>query len=455
MVKKAKKNRFLKYGIGAVILLILFVVIGRKMGWVGGAPRIQVAVEETEKRTIAETVSASGKIQPEVEVKISADVSGEIVELHVKEGDKVKRGQLLLKIKPDIYVSNLDRSNASLNTTRANLANAEARLVQVESQFKKAQASYTRSKKLYHDKIISESEFEAAESAYEVAKAEVDAARQSVVGARFNVRSAQASVKESRDNLSKTTIFAPVDGTVSRLNVEVGERVVGTLQMAGTEIMRIANLNTMEVNVDVNENDINRVSLGDTATIEVDAFLDSKFKGIVTEIANSANVLGATVDQVTNFAVKIRILPESYSQLVKEGSVLSSPFRPGLSATVEVQTEKISNIITVPIQAVTTRIDSTDQKKAAMQKDKTSPEKAKKKTAEVPKEYVFVIDGGKVRQVEVKTGIQDDMYIQILSGLKEKDKVVVAPYLAISKKLKDGTAVDKVDRDKLFTQENK
>ena len=369
-----KKNNLIKYLIIAVVVLIAFAITGKKMGWIGGVANQKVAVEKVSLRTIVETVSASGKIQPEIEVKISSDVSGEIVSLMVKEGQKVKRGQLLCKIRPDIYESYLDRASAALNTSKANLSNAEARFIQTEQ-------AYDRNSKLIKDKIISEADFELIKSNYLSAKADVQAAK-------FNVKSAEASVKEAKDNLFKTTVFSPVDGTVSKLNVELGERVLGTSQMTGTEIMRIANLNSMEVSVDVNENDINRLSIGDTAIVEVDAFLDQSFKGVVTEIANSASVVGASADQVTNFPVKIRILSESYSKLNSKDKNLASPLRPGLSATVEIQTEKTVNILTVPIQSVTTREDSVDDKNIATT--------AVTAGASSMKEFVFVIENNKV-----------------------------------------------------------
>ena len=426
-----KKNNLIKYLIIAVVVLIAFAITGKKMGWIGGVANQKVAIEKVEQRTIVETVSASGKIQPEVEVKISSDVSGEIVSLMVIEGQKVKRGQLLCKIRPDIYESYLDRASAALNTSKANLANAEARFIQTEQ-------AYERNLKLIKDKIISEADFEVIKSNYLSSKADVQAAK-------FNVKSAEASVKEAKDNLFKTTVFSPVDGTVSKLNVELGERVLGTSQMTGTEIMRIANLNSMEVSIDVNENDINRLSIGDTAIVEVDAFLDKKFKGIVTEIANSASVVGASADQVTNFPVKIRVLPESYASLNSKDKNMPSPFRPGLSATVEIQTEKTSNILTIPIQSVTTREDSTDN---TTNTDSKVP-------AFGIKEFVFVVEGNKVKKIAVKTGIQDDMYIEIKSGLKAGQEVVVAPYLAISKLLKEGMQIEKVSKEDLYTAEEK
>jgi HlyD family secretion protein len=341
--------------------------------------------------------------------------------------------KLLCKIRPDIYESYLDRASAALNTSKANLSNAEARFIQTEQ-------AYDRNSKLIKDKIISEADFEVIKSNYLSAKADVQAAK-------FNVKSAEASVKEAKDNLFKTTVFSPVDGTVSKLNVELGERVLGTSQMTGTEIMRIANLNSMEVSVDVNENDINRLSIGDTATVEVDAFLDQSFKGVVTEIANSASVVGASADQVTNFPVKIRILSESYSKLNSKDKNLASPLRPGLSATVEIQTEKTINILTVPIQSVTTREDSIDDKNIATTSVAVG--------ASNMKEFVFVIENNKVIKLPVKTGIQDDMYIEIKEGLKEGQEVVVAPYLAISKMLKDGMQIEIVSKEDLYTSDEK
>ena len=448
-----KLSKLQKYLVGATLLLLIFAFIGKKAGWFGEGKLTEVTTEKVERRTIIETVTASGKVQPEIEVKISPDVSGEIVELNVKEGDRVKKGQLLAKIRPDIYLSELDRAMASLNTTKANMATTGSQLVQVESRFKRSEAAYKRNKQLFADKIISPSEYENSLSEFEVAKAEVEATRQSMSAARFNVQSSEANVKQTRENLNKTTIFSPIDGIVSSLQVELGERVVGTSQMAGTEMMRVADLSSMEVNVEVNENDINRISLGDTSEVEVDAYLDRKFKGLVTEIANSATVSGGGTDQVTNFAVKIRVLPESYADF-KDLKGLS-PFRPGLSATVEIQTERRASILTLPIQAVTTRAD-TAIKKVAVDKTKPKEEKEEDAPKEDLKEYIYVfLPEGKVKQVEVKTGIQDESFIEIKSGVKGDEEVVTAPYLAISKKLKNDMKVKKVEKDKLFNKTEK
>ena len=449
----AKKNNTLKYVLIGAGILVVVAVAGNKLGWFGKGDTAKVAVEKVEKRSIIETVSASGKVQPEVEVKLSSEVSGEIVELLVKEGDAVKKGQLLCKVRPDVLQSGYDRSVASLNSQRAALAGTQQQLKQAEANFANTSARYKRNQELASKKVISAAEFDAAKAEFESARANLESVRQNVIGSRFGVEQSNAVVKEAGANLAKTTIYAPNDGVISKLSVELGDRILGTSQMAGTELMRISNLNTMEVSVDVNESDINRVSLNDTAEIEVDAFQGKKFKGIVTEIASSANIVGASADQVTNFTVKVRILADSYAKLIKENSSNPSPFRPGLSATVDIQTERYTSI-SVPLQSVTTR----EEKKATKATDKTAPsantkEEEDKKSAEPSKEYVFVLKGGKVKQVLVTTGIQDDTYIQILTGLKGGEEVVSGPFTAISKTLKDGMLVEKVDKEKLFESE--
>lgn len=419
-----------------------------------GSSELKVATEKADERYIIETVSANGKIQPEVQVKISSDVSGEIVELPVKEGQRVKKGDLLVKINPDIYLSALDRMGATLNSSKANLANARARLAQVKAQFVNVEASYNRNKKLFDQGAISQADFDASKAAYEGARSDVDAAQETVNASDYNVRSTEASLKEANDQLSKTSIYAPVDGTISKLNVEQGERVVGTAQMTGTELLIIANLNEMEVSVDVNENDIVSVHLNDTSLIEVDAYLDRKFKGIVTEIANSANTSGMSTDQVTNFTVKIRILQQSYKDLVKEGQ--TSPFRPGMSATVDIQTKFAKDALSVPIQAVTTRTEKkeeeekTDKGEGKVVVTDERDKKAKKEEEIKPEECVFIYADGVAKMVKVKTGIQDNNYIQITEGLKKGQEVITAPYNAVSKQLKDGEQVKKVDKDELF-----
>lgn len=415
-----KNNKILKILLPFVVVLLILAVIGKKQGWFGKAAMVKVAVENAEKRTIVETITANGKIQPEKEVKISPDVSGEIVELTIKEGDPVVKGQLLLRIKPDTYISQRDRSMAAISSARARLAQSEA-------QFTQAELSFRRNKQLFDEQTISKSDFEQAEASYTVAKAEVDAAKYSVI-------SSEASLKEANENLIKTSIYAPMSGTVSMLLVELGERVAGTNLMAGTELLRVADLSRMEARVEVNENDIVRVKLGDTAIIEVDAYLDKKFTGVVTEIANSAKTTGISADQVTNFDVKILVLPESYQNLIKDGKV--NPFRPGMSATVDIQTESKDDVIAIPIQSVTTRTDTT----------KTSV----RKSSDEIRTLVFITDGKYALARDVKTGIQDNSYIEIISGVEQNDRVVSAPFSAISKKLSDSTLIEILKKEELF-----
>jgi len=414
-----KKKTLLWIIISIVLLIIVIIVIGNNKK----EELVSVTAEMPIRKTITETIPANGKIQPVVEVKISPDVSGEIVELNIKEGDRVKKGELLLKIKQDFYLSGRDRAEAQLSSVKAQLLQSEAQFAQTELSFK-------RSKKLYDEKVVSEADFESAQAQYDIHKRQVDAAR-------YNVKSAEAALKEAEENLIKTTIYAPMDGVVSKLSVERGERVVGTSQMAGTEMLRIANLNEMEVLVDVNENDIVRVKQQDTAVIEVDAYPTRKFKGVVTQIANSSKTATAasTADQVTNFEVKIFILPESYNDLSTTGA---NPFRPGMSAAVYIQTETRKDILAVPIQCVTTRIDlavADTTKKETVASDAQS-------TSDTYVERVFVIQSDQtVMAIEVKTGIQDNTHIEITSGLTDSLQVVNGPYNAISKRLKNGTKV--------------
>ncbi len=449
MVTKSKKKRFFIWGGVALIILLLIVAVSKKKG----SGETKVTTEFAKSRTIVENVSANGKIQPEVDVKISPYISGEVVELYVKEGDEVIKGYLLAKIDPEIYISNYERIEASLQMQKANLANSKARLAQAQAQFVKAGEDYKRNKQLFDQHVISQSDFDAATSAFAVSKEEVTAAQENVKAAEFSVSSSEASLREARENLTRTSIYAPNDGTVSRLSIEKGERVTGASQFSsGTEIMRIANLERMVVNVEVNENDIVRVSMYDTCIIEVDAYLNHKFKGVVTEIATSANIVGVSADQVTNFEVKILILEDSYQDLVKAEDIIKSPFRPGMSATVDIQTETAPNIITVPIQAVTTRSDTTGNERMDKEEGEENSEMEVKDDEEL-KEYVFLYEDGKAVMKEVKTGIQDNMYIQIVEGLEIDQEVIVGPYRAVSKKLKDGDAVKKVDKKDLFAKD--
>jgi HlyD family secretion protein len=443
---KSKRNIIL-LSLGAVVIIVLIILAVNKGEDKNG---IKVSVEKVEKRNIIEFVSANGKIQPEKDIKISPYISGEVIELGVKEGDQVKKGDLLAKIDPEIYRANYDRMVAMLNSQKAGEANAQARIAQVDAQFRNAEQSFNRSKTLWEQKVVSDADYDAARSAYEVAKAEKDAALQTLKSAQYGVESADASLKEARENLYKTSIISPSDGTVSKLSVEIGERVMGASQFsAGTEIMRIANLESMEVNVEVNENDIVRVSLQDTCLIEVDAYLDKKFKGIVTEVSTSANTSGVSADQVTNFNVKIRILPESYRDMVDSVKLIRSPFRPGMSATVDIQTETVYSVIAVPIQSVTTRADT-----MGVVKEEDANKEAAAAKDEV-KEYVFLAKDGKAIMQEVKTGIQDNMYIEIKSGLEEGQEVITAPYRAIAKRLKNNDDIKVVDKKELYSEEEK
>ncbi len=440
---------------GAVVLIFGGLFLAKKMEWIGKVEPTEVEFAKVSRSTIIEKVSASGKIQPEVEVKLSPDVSGEIVSLNVAEGDSVVAGQELLKIRPDNYVSLLARAEAQMNATKANMEQSKAVLAQSEARLSKAKIDYDRNAKLHKDKVISDADFDQFVSAYTVAKQDLEAAKANVNAANYNVKSSQATLKEAKTNLTKTTIYAPQSGIISKLNVELGERVVGTSQMAGTEMLRIANLNKMEVRVNVNENDITRVSIGDTVLIDVDAFSSSerKFKGVVYEIASSANSSGtASVvsnDAVTEFEVKIRVLRSSYADLIK--GKLSYPLKPGMTASVEILTNRKENIATVPLSAVTTREIGAEVKEGEKKDDdgtnSTNSNDAleAKKRKENTKEVVFVMEKGKAKMIQVKTGISDFENIEIVSGLKDGQEIIAGPYATVAKKLKEGDLVKKKD----------
>ncbi len=427
-------KRTIYFLIGGVALLIILLVVLKKTGAIGNkdeGKEVETAI--VKQVTLTETVSATGKIQPEVEVKISSEVSGEIIELPVKEGQAIKKGDLLVRINPDLYESGVSRSAASLSTARAGVSQADA-------QLKEAKANYDRNKRLFDKGVISKAEWDKIVSAYEVAQA----GKQS---AYYSMQSAGATVTEARDNLNRTTIYSPVDGTISKLDAEPGERVVGTQQMTGTEILRVANLNNMEVEVDVNENDIVKIEIGDEATIEVDAYLKKKFKGVVTSISNSAST-ALTADQVTNFKVKVRILKESYEDMVQGKPSNYSPFRPGMTATVDIITERKENVVAVPISAVVVKSDTTSVKRDVV---KELEEKEKeKKTGVVEKKYecVFVKVGDKAVLRPITTGIQDDTNIEIISGLKKGDEVITGPYAMVTKELNPDDKVKSAPKDK-------
>lgn len=413
--------------VGVVVTLIIVLVTLKSKGIIGGNDDSkQVETSKVDEITIIETVSATGKIQPEIEVKISSEVSGEIIALPVKEGQVVKKGDLLVKINPDLYTSGYNRTLSNLSGTKAGLSQADA-------TFKEAKASYDRSKTLFDKGIISRSDWDKAIAAFEAAKANKESAY-------YNVQSANATVKEAKDNLGRTTIYAPADGTISSLGVELGERVLGTQQMTGTELLRVANLNNMEVEVDVNENDIVKINIGDSTKIQVDAYLKKEFKGIVTSISNSASA-ATTADQVTNFKVKVRILKESYQDLLEGKPATYSPFRPGMTATVDIITERKEKVIGVPISAVVIKSDTTATKSYEI-KDQDEDEDKKVTTKSDKKfECVFVKVGNKAKIRIVKTGIQDDTNIEVTSGLKKGDVVVVGPYTTVTKDLNSGDKI--------------
>ena len=427
-----KQRKLILLALGVLVVLVVLLLVGKKTGLIGSEYALSVVVEKVDSRTITEFITANGKIQPRTEVKISPDVSGEIIELYVMEGDQVKAGAPLCVIKPDIYISTVNRSEAALHSSMARQAQAQAQEIERGLAFKRA-------RQLYEGGAIPDSEFEAAEAAYKVAQAEVRAAE-------FAIKSAEATVAEAKEQLTKTRIYAPIAGTISALNVEKGERVVGTNMYAGTEMMIVADLDKMEVLAQVNENDIVKISLLDTAIVEVDAYLNRKFKGLVTEIANSAKVTGSTADQVTNFDVKVLLLRESYADLIDSTARKFYPFRPGMSATVDILTHTRENVISVPIAAVTTRVldsDSLTRQTASLQPGMN--------TADERSEVVFVNTAGRARIVKVRTGIQDNVSIEILDGLSQGDEVITAPYNAVSRALKDSMLIKVVTEEQLFS----
>jgi HlyD family secretion protein len=434
-----KKNNKLFYYLGAaLIVIVLILVVGKNKGWFGGAKPIEVEFATLSTATITEVVSASGSVQPELEVKLSPEVSGEIIELNVKEGDSVQMGTLLVKIRPDNFISALDRARANLNQQLANLADTKARFARSEASFKRSGLEYKRQKQLFEQKAISVADYELADANFNIAKQDLNSAEQNVSAAQYVVKSLQATVSEAVENLRRTSIVAPMSGTISKLNVELGERVVGTSQMAGTELLRIANLDLMEVRVDVNENDIIKIALGDTTIIDVDSYstMDKEFQGIVTQIANTAKDKVSS-DAVTEFEVRIRILNDSYKDLILENAG-RKPFKPGMTASVEIITDRKDNILVAPLSAVTTRSD----KDSSEGEDK--PETVN--LADDIKEVVFVNEEGVAKKVEVKTGISDFENIEILSGLSVGQEVVKGPYIAVSKRLKDGDLIIKQEK---------
>lgn len=454
--------------IGGSIILILIVIVSLTSK---KSKAQKVSMEEISIREIVEIVSSSGKLFPEEEVKISPDVSGEIIELAVAEGDTVVKGQLLCRINPELYESSLQQMKASLNNSQAGLSSSQAQALRVKASFRQQEENFKRQEKLFKDQVISKSEFEAAEAAFLMAKAEYSAAEQSVEAARFNVQISYARLDEAMKNFGRTSLYAPKDGVVVGLNRKKGERVVGTNMMEGTEIMRIANLSLMEVRVDVSENDIIRINRGDSVNIEVDAYRNRKFKGVVREVARSmknAAVAGQSTDQPVNFEVKISIIPSSYEALAKE--IEKHPFWPGMTASVDIITRIEKNVLCAPISAVSLRDKESLEGKVKSQEIKSRDEgdeyddelaeeglgdlydeSEDEESDDEKSEGVFVINADNtVTFKKVKTGIQDAKYIQILSGLKSGDKVVSGPYYLVNITLQNGSAVEIVDRKQLF-----
>lgn len=431
--KKKSKNRIIYILGGAVVVLILVAVVGKSQGWVGKKKEIEVEVDKAGKATIIEKVSASGAVQPVVEVKISPEVSGEIIELKLEEGDSVSKGDYILKIRPDNFISALERARANLNQQQANLAQAKSSEARAKANYTRSEQEFNRQKNLYDQKVISEADYQLAEANFKIAEQDLESSKQSVKAAEYIVQSSRATLAEAQENLRLTEITAPMSGIVSKLPVEVGETVLGTSQFQGTEILRIADLSKMEVKVDVNENDIIRISEGDTALIDVDSYsyMDKTFKGVVTQIANTANDKISS-DAVTEFEVRIQILVDSYKDLIIEKGE-KYPFKPGMTASVDIITETRRNVLSVPLASVTTR----EPKKEDDQKDEETED------SDELLEVVFVVNEGVAVQTLVKTGISDFERIEILEGVEEDQEVVTGPFLAVSKRLKDGDTVSK------------
>lgn len=444
MAKQTKKSNKLLYTlIGAGVFIVLFIVVGKSAGWIGKPKELEVELAKAGRVTIVEKVSASGTVQPVTEVKIAPEVSGEIIDLAIEEGDSVRMGQTLVKIRPDTWQSQLERAEAGLSQQRANLEQSEASLERARATFVRAETDYKRQEKLWNEKVISESEWQLAQQNYKVSASDLSSAEQSVEASKHVIRSTEASLREARENFRKTSVVAPMNGVVSKLIVKNGERVVGTATMSGTEMLRIADLTKMEVRVNVNENDIVRVSVGDTAVIDVDAYsnMNKEFKGVVTLIANTAKDK-LSADAITEFEVRILILNSSYQDLVNEGKKF--PFRPGMTASVDIITTRKEKALAVPLAAVTTR-NPKDEKKTengdgppAQNASNNQNKPAKKEENKV---VIFVNDNGVAKMVEVKTGISDYDNIEILSGISDSTEVVTGPFLLVSKRLKEGDKI--------------
>lgn len=449
------------------LVVLIAVLLGLKSaGVIGKEESTRVSVEKATLRTITEVVTASGKVYPEVEVKISPDVSGEIVELMVQEGDSVQKGQLLARVYADILATQRDQAAAGVNQQEAQVQNASASLGSFKARLDQAEKQYQRQKQLFQEKVISRLEFEQSESAYLTAKADFTAAQQSIKSGQAGVQSAQASLQRANKDLGRTSVLAPMSGVVSLLNVKKGERVVGNSMMAGTEMMRVADMRVIEVRVDVGENDIPKVKIGDSAVVEVDAYSKRKFKGVVTQIASTNRGIGGTTQvsttDVTNYEVRIRLDASSYQDLIDPSKPKNFPFRPGMSASADIQTKTHVNVLAVPINAVTTR-DKNDTGKVAIAEKKVESKDEEKKsddemnaTADEPEEVVFVLQADNtVKRVPVRTDIQDMSHIEVLSGVKQGDQVITGPYTVVSKLLRNGMKVKVVPKEELFEVKKK
>ncbi len=444
--QKQKSNKLIYWLIGALVVIIILLVIGKSAGWIGKQKEIEVELAKVKRVTIIEKVSASGTVQPVTEVKIAPEVSGEIIDLMVEEGDSVKRGVLLVKIRPDTWESQLQRAQAGLSQQRANLAQSEANHNSSKAQFIRAEQEFNRQEKLWNEKVISEADWQLAKQNYAIAKSDVISAEKSVEASKYIIQSTGASLREAQENFRKTSVIAPMDGIVSKLIVKKGERVVGTATMAGTEMLRIADLHVMEVRVNVNENDIVRVSVGDTAIIDVDAYasINKEFKGLVTLIANTAKDK-VSADAITEFEVRILILDSSYEDLVKTGNRF--PFRPGMTASADIITTRKENVLSVPLAAVTTRnlneLKEGENKDGAPNRNasQTSDQQKSQQKKDDVKVVIFVNENDIAKMLEVKTGISDYDNIEILSNVSDSTEVITGPFLVVSKRLKEGDEI--------------
>ena len=440
--------------ISVSVIAVIALLIGlKKAGVIGKEEGTEVTTEKVALRTITESVNASGKVYPEIEVKVSPDISGEIVSLFVEEGDSVKKGQLLAKIYADIYSSQRDQVTASVNQVKAQYENVKANLSGLKTVYENAKATNERYKKLFADKIVSRSEYEQTEQAFRSAESNYNGAKESIKSGEAQIQGVRAQLARAEKDLARTSILAPMDGIVSSMGVKKGERVVGTAQMAGTEMMRVADMKSIEVRVDVGENDITKVKIGDTALVEVDAYNNRKFKGIVYKIANpvsTATSAMASSTEVANYKVHIRLFTESYQDLIKENAKF--PFRPGMTASADIQTKSKVNVISVPLNAVTTRDKEGQGKETKVSSKATTTNEEPAKQDEEMSEVVFVLQkDNKVKMIKVKTDIQDLNYIQV-EGVKVGDVVITGPYSTVSKSLKDGELVKPVTKEKLFEE---